>query len=688
VSEAQMIALFGHGRHPDRELPLGRAFAAYEERNEFRHVCGQRYAAWNTARGVKPSAPVPDEVRAAIWVHEIGRGTLVLIDEAGMAPTLELAHAVTHILSRGGSVRMIGDDQQLVAVAAGGILRELARHPATVTLSEVVRFTDPAEAAASIALRDGDPAALGYYLDHGRVHVADQATIVDAAYTAWAADAAAGRDALLLAPTRQLAAELNTRAQTDRHCDGPTGRGAELADGLTARAGDPVITRHNDRRLALGPTDWVKNGDRWAVTDVGRDGSLRVTHRASGRAITLPAAYVSEHVTLGYATTVHTAQGVTAEVSHTVLTGAETRQILYVAATRGRQSNYLHLAVPGCDGDPHAVLTRDAVLPPTATEVLTRILATDASERSASTTARDLADPATHLRDAAARYADALTRAGPQHAAELRAGPLPWLPPPPTVPGEPAWTSYLAAQASHLADLAAQVSAQTADWTPATAPPWASSILIDDPGLVADLAVWRAATGVSPSDRRPAGPQHPTANAHQDGLTDRYRAHLETRPGSNWAAVAASIDLRILADPLWPALKDHLAAAEMDGLTAADLTRLVAQRPLPTDCAAAALVWRLMHRHDPPREAESRDDRLTERPRPDVPGRMHNADHERTEHRRRYAATLRTAPAETHRIEQATRRYPKPSQPSNPAIRSTARAADLKEHRCRTGGQS
>lgn len=36
------------------------------------------------------------------------------------------------------------------------------------------------------------------------------------AFTAWAADHAAGKDALMLAPTRELVAELNTRARTDR----------------------------------------------------------------------------------------------------------------------------------------------------------------------------------------------------------------------------------------------------------------------------------------------------------------------------------------------------------------------------------------------------------------------------------------------------------------------------------------
>ncbi len=58
-------------------------------------------------------------------------------------------------------------------------------------------------------------------------------------------------------------------------------------------------------------------------------------------AITLPRDYVAAHVQLGYATTVHGAQGVTADTCHSVSTGDETRQQLYVALTRGRDGNHL-----------------------------------------------------------------------------------------------------------------------------------------------------------------------------------------------------------------------------------------------------------------------------------------------------------------------------------------------------------
>jgi AAA domain len=52
------------------------------------------------------------------WAERIGRSTLVIIDEAGMADTLSLDTAVQFIVGRGGSVRLVGDDQQLAAIGA------------------------------------------------------------------------------------------------------------------------------------------------------------------------------------------------------------------------------------------------------------------------------------------------------------------------------------------------------------------------------------------------------------------------------------------------------------------------------------------------------------------------------------------------------------------------------------------
>ncbi len=342
------------------------------------------------------------------WLAAIGPESLVIIDEAGMADTLSLDRAIAEVMIRGGSVRLIGDDRQLSAIGAGGVLRDIEAEHGACRLTEILRFDDPAEAEASKALREGRAEALSYYLDHDRIHVGDIVTMAHAVLDAWTQDHSNGLDALMLAPTRDLVARLNQLAQ-QRHHGGQImpGRGAGLADGNSAVAGDMVVTRHNDRRLPVGSRDWVKNGDRWRVASVATDGSLRVQSLRSKHAVTLPADYVREWVGLGYATTIHGAQGLTADTMHGLTTGEESREQLYTMLTRGRQANHVYLQVVG-DGDPHGLAHTDSVYLLTGVERLERILARDTAPLSASTELREQENPARLLAPAVARYTDAL----------------------------------------------------------------------------------------------------------------------------------------------------------------------------------------------------------------------------------------------------------------------------------------
>ncbi|GAB2857662.1 MobF family relaxase [Nocardioides pacificus] len=406
-------------------------------------------SAWNdgggTIVGLAPSAAAADALRSQIdtqtdtlaklthsleqarqtgaampaWASSIDSSTLVVIDEAGMADTLSLDAAVSYILERGGSVRLIGDDQQLSAIGAGGVLRDIRATHGALQLTELVRFKDPAEGAASLALREGKSEALGFYLDRDRVHVGDLATMTEEVFAAWQADRAAELDSIMLAPTRDLVSELNQQARAHRLAQqheadpadatplagrGPTRR---LADGNEASMGELIITRENDRRLRTSATDWVKNGDRWRVLEIHDDGDLTVQHTQHCRAVRLPSDYVAKATELGYACTVHTAQGVTADTMHALATGTESRQQLYTMMTRGAHANHVYLEVVG-DGDPHSVIHPTLVRPLTPTDILESMLARDDTQRSATSLLREQADPATRLGEAAQRYLDSL----------------------------------------------------------------------------------------------------------------------------------------------------------------------------------------------------------------------------------------------------------------------------------------
>ncbi|NKY43552.1 MobF family relaxase [Nocardia cerradoensis] len=347
------------------------------------------------------------------WVTQIDDRTLVIIDEHIKLSDRKRLQLFEFLTVRAATVRCVGDDRQLPAIDAGGAGIDTAHTPDAITLTHVVRFADTAEATAGLALRDGDPSGLGFYLDHQRIHSGSAATVVDKAYAAWFADQHAGRDAIMLAPTHDIVTDLNERARADRlaRITESTSATTFLGDGLSASVGDIVCTRRNNRRLPVGDHDWVRNGYRWHIDTVHPDGSLTVTHLRPGgqpgNTTVLPPEYVGLHVRLGYAMTIDSAQGTTADTCHTVLTGSESRNQLYVAITRGIHANHLYVPTT-IDGSELSFWTEPAILPRTAVEVLQHILAREATHASARTALRDALDPHRRLGRAADIYLDAI----------------------------------------------------------------------------------------------------------------------------------------------------------------------------------------------------------------------------------------------------------------------------------------
>jgi conjugative relaxase-like TrwC/TraI family protein len=533
----------------------------------------------------------------------VGPGTLLVVDEAGMADTITLDRVIGFAIERGATVRLIGDDQQLAAIGAGGVLRDIVRTHGAVRLDEVVRFDDPVEAEASLALRDGDRKALGYYLDHDRIHAGDQAIVVDEVFDAWQREQAKGRDCLMLAPTHDLVRELNGRARSARLADAVVHGEVRLRDGTHASVGDVVLTRRNDRRLGVSSTDWVKNGDRWTVTGV-RGGNLAVRHRDSGLTTVLPAEYVAAYVELGYASTVHTAQGLTADVMHGVVTGEETRQLLYTMLTRGRAENHVHVINDDLSDD------REFELPGitdqlTATETLERVLARDGAAVSATSTRALAATPEARLQDAATRYADAVGFATQKllgnEEGPLTPGPLPWLPDIPSDAADhPRWGPYLSARARLVRSLAAEVG----DRADTTLPPWLNDYGdVLTPELRADIAVWRAAQGITPDERTIAGP------APDDDRAAAFRRGLIRTVNSRHDDAVRVWEQRIVAyvgrsDEHTLDLARDLDRLQRQRRDPERLLRNAMVRKLPAEHPTSALAYRIRKQWAPKRRRE------------------------------------------------------------------------------------
>jgi ATP-dependent exoDNAse (exonuclease V) beta subunit len=88
----------------------------------------------------------------------------------------------------------------------------------------------------------------------------------------------------------------------------------------------------------------VRNGNRWRVAGIDTTRNLVGAERlADGARVLFDQNYFRDHVSHGYAVTVHSAQGVTADASIAVLREDTSRSLLYVAMTRGRHANIAHI---------------------------------------------------------------------------------------------------------------------------------------------------------------------------------------------------------------------------------------------------------------------------------------------------------------------------------------------------------
>ncbi|TDW28915.1 AAA domain-containing protein [Cryobacterium psychrophilum] len=289
---------------------------------------------------------VPTENLAKWWQNHgdhgatFRAGQLVIIDEASLAGTLPLDRVTAIAANAGAKVLLVGDYAQLQSVDAGGAFSLLVHDRADAPeLIDVHRFVYEWEKTASLALRQGNSESIDHYAAHDRLRDGTTEEMADAAYDAWRADVRAGKATVLISDSNEAVASLNERARTELILEGRIDALREVAlhDGTRAAVGDTVITRRNDRRL-FAPGTWVRNGDRWAVIGVRRNGAIEVRRpgRRWGSTVLLPADYVKSHVELGYAVTTHRAQGITTDTAHVVVASSMPRENLDIPSVLSR----------------------------------------------------------------------------------------------------------------------------------------------------------------------------------------------------------------------------------------------------------------------------------------------------------------------------------------------------------------
>jgi conjugative relaxase-like TrwC/TraI family protein len=282
-------------------------------------------------------------------------GDVLVVDEASQVSTADLARIVNLAYRAGARVILTGDTEQLGPVEAGGMFRLIAAEGERYQLAEVRRFAEAWERKASLQLRAGELAAWAQYDGRGRVYEGPQDRVYDRAVDLWMTDTSRGKTSLLMTASNEEAAKLAGLVRERRVEAGeiPGGRDITLRDGNPAGLGDLVRARLNTEIDAGGRP--LANRDVIRITGWQGEGPAReaVAQRqltepgAEGRQwsgeFTVPAAYLEQNAELAYAGNVFVAQGRTVDIGRAVVSEGMTRDLLYVAMTRGREENTAHV---------------------------------------------------------------------------------------------------------------------------------------------------------------------------------------------------------------------------------------------------------------------------------------------------------------------------------------------------------
>jgi hypothetical protein len=316
-----------------------------------RPIIGAALAA-RTASGLQTDTGVPSTTLARLLSRaqhgsSLPTGVVLVVDEAGMVGTRQLAAVVDLVDQADGKLVLVGDDKQLPEIDAGGLFRALANRLPAVELTDNVRQQAAWERQALDELRNGSvQQAMQAYVEHRRLILGrnrtDAVTRACADWYRYVRSSGEIGSALLIAHDNDTVTELNEKARqhlaASGHLHGPTHQAA----GIVLQAGDRILCRRNRYELD------VLNGDLGTITVVDQDaGTVTVRLDRDPETRELPDWYLNDaKVGYGYALTAHKAQGITTGRTFTVITGTTDREWAYVALSRGRNANTLYLASP------------------------------------------------------------------------------------------------------------------------------------------------------------------------------------------------------------------------------------------------------------------------------------------------------------------------------------------------------
>ncbi|MCF1505992.1 Ti-type conjugative transfer relaxase TraA [Afifella sp. H1R] len=308
------------------------------------------------AEGLEGGSGIASRTIASLeYAWERGRDELtsrdvLVIDEAGMIGSRQMARVLEHAEKAGAKVVLVGDPEQLQAIEAGAAFRALSERHGAAEITEIRRQRVDWQRDATRELATGRTGqALDRYEAAGMVH--GHATREDARTALverWneARQAQPDQSQVILAYTRADVRELNAGARSKLQDAGELGADHAMQTERGERSfatGDRLMFLRNERSME------VKNGTLGTVEGIerageGKEASAQLTVRLDGEEGRRVAFELRDydHIDHGYAATVHKAQGVTVDRAHVLATGHMDRHAAYVGLSRHREGVELH----------------------------------------------------------------------------------------------------------------------------------------------------------------------------------------------------------------------------------------------------------------------------------------------------------------------------------------------------------
>jgi conjugative relaxase-like TrwC/TraI family protein len=273
--------------------------------------------------------------------------SVLLVDEAGMVGSEDMATLIGHADAAGAKLVLIGDPQQLGAIEAGGLFSAFADRTEPILLDEVIRHNHDLDREAAKRIREGEGRdALSLYRSAERVTVApDAEQRREAMVEDWWRSFREGEDALMISQRNAEVEQLNAIAREVMRAEGRLGKEeVEVGDAKFA-AGDQIITRVNDR------ANDIYNRERWEVASADAEKQRVVLEGIDQpRQVEVGPDYLAQ-TTLGgeaaalqhaYAVTTYCAQGMTVDRAYVMADPSMDKQEFYVATSRSREETYLY----------------------------------------------------------------------------------------------------------------------------------------------------------------------------------------------------------------------------------------------------------------------------------------------------------------------------------------------------------